>query len=164
MRAVGGLEGWDCGANGNFWGRYAMDCLPDEVWDACNDKLAFVCMAESDGRRLTKQFCEGRDIIVLSERIVPRARKSEADEGVRYFVFVILHEIAHAHSEHLPPDEISTEANDAQEAEANALAFYWFNASIREKNRAALREFTQEELERAQVKTIEAIIAARDQD
>lgn len=118
-------------------------------------------MTRSDGRRLTKKFCDGRDVIILSERIVPRAGLSEADSSVRYFVFVILHEVAHAYREHLPPNEISAEDNQAQEDEANALAFQWFNDTIKAKQLADLPEFTQEELERIQAQTRAEMEAAR---
>lgn len=151
---------WDCGRDGNFWGNYALGCLPDEVLTQCGDRLAFVSTTESDGRRLTQRFCEGRDIVVLSERIVPKGHRSEADAQVRYFVFAVLHEVAHAYCDHRPPNEISKDENDAQEAEANALAFQWFNDFIGQENRPALPEFTQQELERAQAANREAMLDA----
>lgn len=151
---------WDCGHDGNFWGAYALGCLPDDVLTQCEDRLAFVSTTESDGRRLTRQFCEGRDIVVLSERIVPKGHKSEADPQVRYFTFAVLHEVAHAYRDHRPPNEISPEENDVQEAEANALAFQWFNDFIRRENRPALPEFSQAELEQAQTANREAMLAA----
>jgi hypothetical protein len=128
----------DCGRDGNFWGAYALGCLPDEVLTECEDRLAFVSTTESDGRRLTRQFCEGRDVIVLSERVVSKGFKSEADWHVRYFVFAVLHEIAHAYRDHRPPKEISPEENDAQEAEANGLDFQWLNDFTRQKGSPAL--------------------------
>ncbi|RJG06522.1 hypothetical protein D3870_11315 [Noviherbaspirillum cavernae] len=79
MSIFGSIEGWDCGQSGNYWGQYAMDCLPEEIKKACYGKLAFVSMTESDGRRLTQKFCAGRDVIVVSERIVPQGYASEAD-------------------------------------------------------------------------------------
>ncbi|WP_175796650.1 ImmA/IrrE family metallo-endopeptidase [Burkholderia anthina] len=161
MWNFGHYDGWDCGPEGNFWGQHTMGCLPKEVADACDGKLAFVSMTCSDGRRLTKKFCDGRDVIVLSERIVPQAGLSEAAAAVRYFMFVIMHEIAHAYREHRPPNEISPEENEAQEQEANALAFQWMNDAIRSRQSPHLHEFTQEELEGIQAQTRAAMEAAR---
>jgi hypothetical protein len=83
MWNVGHYDGWECGPEGDFWGQHALRCLPDEVADACDGKLAFVTMTQSDGRRLTRKFCDGRDVIVLSERIVPRAGLREDNASVR---------------------------------------------------------------------------------
>jgi hypothetical protein len=60
-------------------------------------KRAFVSMTESDGRHL----------VILSERIVPRVKLTETALSVRYFVFVVSHEIAHAYCDHPPPNKIS---------------------------------------------------------
>jgi len=154
----------DCGRDGNFWVSYAIDCLPGDVREECVDCLAFVSTTESDGRRLTKQFCEGRDVIVLSERIVPNGCKPESDPQVRYFVFAVLHEIAHAFRNHLPPNTISPEENEKQEAEADALAFEWFNEFIRAKQHPDLSEFSEGELERAQATSRAVMNAALGRD
>ena len=47
---------------------------------------------------------------------------NEADPVVRYFMFVCLHETVHAIKQHMPPNEITPEENEAQEAEADRLA------------------------------------------
>lgn len=141
---------WDCGYNGNYWCQYALQCLPEDIWREWQAKMAFVSLSGSDGRRLTHSFREKRDIIILSERIVPKNGTDESSPEVRYFVFVVLHEVAHAICRHRPPNEISPEENAAQEAEADRLAFRWFNEFLRERNHPDLPEFTEEELKRAQ--------------
>jgi len=141
---------FDCSQDAKFWIIYALRCLPEDVLAAYQDRMAFVCMDTSDGRRLTPAFCQEREIIILSERIVPRGCLPEYDPKVRYFVFAVLHEIAHAVSQHLPPNQISEEQNAAQEREAHTLAFAWFNNYIRTRNHPHHREFTEDELMQAQ--------------
>ena len=151
---------WDCGYNGDYWGQYALRCLPQDVWDEWQDKFAFVSLAGSDGRRLTRSFCENRDIIILSERIVPKDCADEGSPAVRYFVFVVLHEAAHAICRHRPPNEISPEEDAVQEAEANSFAFRTFNDFLTKRNHPDLLAFTEEELKRAQAANQEAMKAA----
>ena|SRR5258706_14817239 len=151
---------FDCSPDAERWIIYALECLPADVLDEYQNALAFVCMDTSDGRRLTPAFREQRDIIVLSERIVPRGYAVETERRVRYFVFVVLHEIAHAVRQHQPPNEISEHENATQEAEAHALAFQWFNNYIRERNHPDLLEFGEEELTEAQEANQRAMRAA----
>ena len=141
---------FDCSYDAKSWIIYALNCLSADVFERCRDRLAFVCMDTSDGRRLTPEFMEGREIIVLSERIVPRGCLAEDHPKVRYFVFVVLHEIAHAVCQHRPPNQITEEKYSAQEAEAHGLAFSWFNDYLRARKHPDLREFTEQELKQAQ--------------
>lgn len=140
----------NCGQTGNIWVQHALDCLPDELFSEWPNKLAFVSMKESDGRRLTRAFCEGHDVIILSERIVPKQGTNEGSPEVRYFYFVVLHEVAHAICQHRPLNEISQKDNDSQEAEANKLAFQWFNEYLEERNSPHFPAFTEAELKQAQ--------------
>src|SRR6267378_13476 len=112
----------DCGHIANHWVWHALSCLPDKIRAELDEKLAFVCMAESDARRLTPQFVGGRHVIVLSERIVPLEQSDEGSPEVRYLYFGVLHEVAHAFRQHRLPSEISQEENEHQEAEAEELA------------------------------------------
>ena len=45
--------------------------LPADVLSAFDGRLALVSTGNVDGVRLTKSFCRDRDVIVLSERILP---------------------------------------------------------------------------------------------
>ena len=104
--------------------------LPADVLSAFDGRLAFVSTGDVDGVRLTKSFCRDRDVIVLSERIVPaRSDDEEFHPGYRYFIFVVLREIAHACKEHLSPlsDDLTAAQVESQKREAEELALNWFN-------------------------------------
>ena len=106
------------------------DYLPPDVLSAFNGRLAFVSTTCVDGVRLTKSFCRDREIIVLSERIIPaKAGDEEFHPSYRYFIFVVLHEIAHACRDHLSPswDGLTAEEVEIQERETDDLALKWFN-------------------------------------
>jgi hypothetical protein len=150
----------NCGADGDYWVEYALGCVPDDLWNAWHDKLAFVCLAGSDARRLNPAAYKNRNIIILSERIAPKQHANEGSPKIRYFVFCVLHETAHAILCHKPPNEISPVENAAQEAEANSVAFGWFNDFLRDRNHPDLPEFTAEELKRAQTATQAAMKTA----
>jgi hypothetical protein len=142
-----------CGGRANGWLEHALkDCLPTEIFDEWKDKLAFLSTANSDAFRIAKKIREERELIFISEHIIPPNGVAEDHPDVRYFVFAALHEVVHAIKQHRPPNEISEEANKAQEAEADALAFEWFNAYIKRRKSAHLKEFTREELEAAKKK------------
>jgi len=151
----------NCGF-GDFWVEHALTCVPEEVAQVHHERLAFVSMPNSDARRLTPKFTEGRHVIVLSERIVPRRHVNESSPEVRYFVFAILHEVAHAVLDHRPPSEISFEENERQEQEANELAFQWFNDALAGKAHPDIPPFTTDELAAAQAKTRAEMLAAPD--
>ena len=107
----------DCGPDGDTWVGHALDCVPDEVWEEFGERLAIVATTHSDGRRLSPKFAEGRHVIVLSERVIPRGYVAEDHPGVRYLFFTVLHEVAHAVRDHLPPNEITPEENQAHESD-----------------------------------------------
>ena len=103
--------------------------LPPDVLSALNGRLAFLSTTCVDGVRLPKSFSRDRDVIVLSERIMPSSGDEESHPGYRYFIFVVLHEVAHACRDHLSPslDGLSAAEADAQERETEELALKWFN-------------------------------------
>lgn len=104
--------------------------LPPDVLSAFNGRLALLSTISVDGVRLTKSFCRDREVIVLSERILPaRSGDEEFHPAYRYFIFVVLHEIAHACRDHLSPlfDGLSQEEADLQQRETDELALKWFN-------------------------------------
>lgn len=104
--------------------------LPSDVLNAFDGRLAFVSTTGVDGLRLTKSFCRDRDVIVLSERIIPvRSDDEEFHPDYRYFIFVVLHEIAHACKDHLSPlsDDLTAAQAESQSREAEELALEWFN-------------------------------------
>jgi|SRR6267378_5662071 len=153
----------DCGHIANHWVWHALSCLPDKIRAELDEKLAFVCMAESDARRLTPQFVGGRHVIVLSERIVPLEQSDEGSPEVRYLYFGVLHEVAHAFRQHRLPSEISQEENEHQEAEADELAFEWFNGSLQAKANPMLPPFTRKELAKAKATAMTRAVPPRPQ-
>jgi hypothetical protein len=104
--------------------------LPSDVLSAFDGRLAFVSTLGVDGVRLTKSFCRDRDVIVLSERIIPVTSEDEEFHPVyRYFIFVVLREIAHACKEHVSPfsNDLTAPQVESQTREAEELALKWFN-------------------------------------
>ena len=145
---------FDCSYDAELWIRHALKCcVPVNVWKSIGERLAFVCMDSSDGRRLTREFCDNHEIILLSERIVPRGYRAEDDPKVRYFWFAVLHEVAHAYRDHISPNAISAEENAAQEVDADELAFAWFNKYLKSKKQP---EFTTAEFTKAKAASDEA--------
>jgi len=140
----------DCSLIAKDWIYHALDMIPDDIWGVYQDKIVIVCMDSSDGRRLTHSFCAGKEIIMLSERVVPRGPLCEDNPIVRYFWFVILHEIAHAICHHQSPAEITDDANNEQEQEANGLAFGWLNAYLAESGSP---EFSEEEFAQSKARS-----------
>jgi hypothetical protein len=122
----------DCGgAYANAAVRSVLEnYLPSDVLSAFDGRLAFVSSLGVDGVRLTKSFCRDRDVIVLSERIIPVTSEDEEFHPVyRYFIFVVLREIAHACKEHVSPfsDDLAAPQVESQTREAEELALKWFN-------------------------------------
>lgn len=145
----------DCGENYNRWVEIALEHLPIDVLAENKDKLVFVSTAERDGSRLARKNCENREVIVLSERVLPKRGASLGDDDVRYFVFVVLHETVHAIKKHKSPkfDSLSDEEDRAQEDEADSLALEWFNCYVDAQDNPHMKRLTVEEVEAAQVRS-----------
>jgi hypothetical protein len=135
-----------CGRRANGWLEVAlMRCLPVEMLDEWKERLAFLSTVNSDAFRIGTKTRLERELIFISEHIIPPKDVAEDHPDVRYFIFVALHEIAHVIRQHRPPNEIYAEDNQAQEDEADALAFAWFNSYIKRANHPHLKEFTTQE-------------------
>jgi hypothetical protein len=142
---------FQCGEEANFWLRLAItEGLPTELIKEWHAKLTFISAFGRDGFRINKKLRESSELVFLAEHIIPSGGMSEDHPVVRYFMFAALHEAAHAIKQHRPPNEISTEENRAQEDEADALAFEWFNEYIANRNNKYLRPQTEDEVEKAQ--------------
>lgn len=124
-----------CGEPYDWWIVQALEYLPSRVRDEFRDKLAFYSTARRDGCRIARAICKEREIILLSERVLPRSGAQMDDEHTRYFIFTVLHEVAHAVRKHRSAvyDHLTNEENDAQEREADELGLSWFNAHTKEK-------------------------------
>jgi hypothetical protein len=147
----------ECGSNYNPWVQHALKYLPEEIFNEHKESLAFVSTANKDACRLARHLCENREIILLSERILPKQNAIENLSEVRYFIFVVLHEVAHAIKKHKSPifDNLTDEEIKAQEDEADKIALDWFNQHIEERNNPNLKPLTREEIEAEQEKNQE---------
>lgn len=137
-----------CGSRYNRWVEIALGYLPREIFFEYREKLAFISTAESDACRLARTLCENREIILLSERILPKSGVSEDHSDVRYFIFTILHEVAHAVKKHRSPlfDNLTVEENQAQEKEADDIALSWFNYHVKRRNNPYLKPIKPSEI------------------
>ena len=140
-----------CGIKNSNWVEMAFKYLPDNVYEKINREIAFTVL-NSDACRLGKKICKFEEIIILSPWIFPYRYVCETDKEARYFIFCILHEVAHAFFEHMPPDELSVEKNKAQETEANAYALKWFNDYASEFSSRGILPLSIEEIEVQQEK------------
>ncbi len=141
----------DCGGKYNQWVQNALMYLPMKVFDDHKENLIFSSTAERDGCRMARHSCENREVILLSERILPKKGAAEDQKEVRYFIFVVLHEIVHAIKKHKSPkfDSLSASESQAQEDDADSLALDWFNQHIEALNNTYLKSLTMEEVDDA---------------
>ena len=118
----------DCGDRYNHCVEIAPEYLPIDVLDEYKESLFFVAMGQRDGCRIPSAACKAREIIVLAEHILPKVGMDEAQREFRYFIYVVLHEVAHAITGHLSPlyDRLTEQQVEQQEAEADDLALMWF--------------------------------------
>ena len=141
----------DCGSRYNQWVKIALGYLPIEILDENKENLVFISTAHRDACRVARFYCENREVIFLSERILPKQGAVEDQPKVRYFIYTVLHETAHALKNHKSPkfDGLSVDENQAQEDEADDLAFEWFNRHIKEIDNPHLKPITKGEIEDA---------------
>ena len=113
----------DCGCyQFNKWVQDALQYLPMEVLDEYKERLAFISTFEAC--RLAREYCEKREIILLSEKTFPKGYTDYTRPQDRYFIFTILHEVAHAIKKHKSKrfDSLTDQEDQAQEDEADAIA------------------------------------------
>jgi len=141
----------DCGHSRNRWVEIALGYLPYEVLEKHKEGLVFIALSECDACRLAPQYRE-REVILLSDRIFPSAGVAEDHPTARYFIFAVLHEVAHAIRQHRSPrfDSLSKEENEAQELEADDLAYRWFNQHVKEVDNPFLLPLSPPEVHEAQ--------------
>jgi hypothetical protein len=132
----------------NQWLEIALGYLPDDILDQFKGNLLIISNTQRDACRLPRSLAKDREIIFLSERIMPKQGGDSGQPKARYFIFCVLHEIAHALRNHLSPmwDNLTKAENDKQEAEADELALAWFNARVRAVANPYEPEMTKEEI------------------
>jgi hypothetical protein len=145
----------DCGDRYNQWVQNALEYLPRNILDEHKDRLACLAMAHRDGCRVARVLRENREIIILSEHILPKAGATEGQSDVRYFIYTVLHEVVHAVKRHrsLLYDSVTPEVVVAQESEADDLALQWFNDHISALGNPYLPPLTWEDVDAAQAKS-----------
>lgn len=149
------------GTAANYWLEHALvNCVPTELFEEWKGKIVFLSASGSDAFRVAKVLRENGELIFLSERIIPKGALSEDDPRVRYFLFAALHEVVHVIKQHKPPNEISKEENDAQEAEANDTALEWYNDYVRCLKNPHLGELTKQEIASIQEHNQQAMLAS----
>lgn len=146
----------DCGHHYNQWVQIALEYLPEAVLDEHKEGLVFISTAQRDGCRVARRYCQNREVILLSERVLPKSGANEGQPAVRYFIYVVLHEVAHAVKKHKSPkfDNLTEQENQVQEDEAHAMAMEWFNEHVKARNNEFLKPITKQEVEEAEKKNI----------
>lgn len=144
----------DCGHLYNQWVENALHYLPQKILDKHKEKLVFISTAQQDACRVAREYCESREVILLSDRILPKSGAVEDQSEVRYFIYTVLHEVAHTIKKHKSPkfDDLNEEENQVQEGDADKMAFIWFNQHIKEKNNPHLKLLKPEEIKKEQQK------------
>ncbi|MCF8083115.1 MAG: hypothetical protein K9M96_08470 [Deltaproteobacteria bacterium] len=107
----------DCGREHNWWLELALKYLPEDVFDEHKERFLFTSTATRDACRVARHHCQTREIFLISERILPDQNvKTEDDPKARYFIYVVLHEIAHAIKKHKSPifDNLTTHVPDSR--------------------------------------------------
>ena len=140
----------DCDPQQKHWVEIALEYLPCDIHDLSGQELVFISLGEMDACRLPYQY-RGREIIFLSDRIFPLAGAPESDLTVKYFIFTVLHEVAHAIKRHKSPslDRLTREEWQQQEDEADQLASEWFNNHVQSKKCDNLNALKPSDLEKA---------------
>ena len=111
-----------------------------------------ITILSSDALRLGKKIREKKEIIILSSWIFTFMKPScsEDEKEFQYFIFCILHEVAHAVLEHRPPDELFSQENEDHEGEADKCALEWFNNYVLENSDKGYKAIMIEEIRETQ--------------
>lgn len=148
----------DCRYWHNLWLKVALEYLPKNLFDQNAKGFLFTSTAYRDACRIARHYCQTREIILISERVLPGKKiVDETDPKARYFIYVVLHEVAHAVRKHKSPelDNLTKDEIEAQEREADVLAISWFNDHVRERKSEHLLPIKKQEIEAAQSKNKE---------
>ena len=121
-----------CGLKNKLRVKMTLDYFSDNILENINGRVAFIIL-NSDACRLTSIIREHEEVIILSPWIFPYKTFSENDEGIRYFIFCVLHEVAHIILKHKCPMNCSVQENERQEKDADDLALKWFNGHVSEE-------------------------------
>lgn len=144
-----------CGSRSyNSIARNALAYIPDNIKSWMVNNIG-ITVLNSDAFRLAHKIKDCKEVIVLSPWVfsyIPPGSSVDDDE-YKYFIFCVLHEIAHAYCKHLPPDELSNKENDLQESEANQMAIDWYNSHLKQDK--SLKRANLPELDLSQIEIIQ---------
>ena len=131
----------------------ALDYVPAVVVNALRDRLAILTMTHRPGIRLSRPLCETCEVVFLSEERFPRVGGMPHETDSRFFIFLVLHEVAHAYLKHKCPyfDKLSEEEVVKNEDEATAKAIEWFNLHV-----SVNQQLGQKVMNDLEIKTFEA--------
>lgn len=139
----------ECGCDYNGAVEIALKYLPANIFDEYKEKLFFIGTGAVDAWRVTPEIRTNREIIILSERILPKSGASVVDPEFRYFIFVVLHEVAHVVKDHQSPRSVTKEKQAEQEKEADDLAIEWFKQSVDSMGNRHQKSITIDEINKA---------------
>ena len=114
----------------NMWAEIALrDYLPKVIFHDLKEDLSFFCGSHADGSHIPKSVVGDREIIIISERVLPPSGTRAKDPDGQNFIKIIFHEVAHAYLKHKSQffDQLTQEQADQQEVEANELAYKWLD-------------------------------------
>jgi len=135
------------GVNNDGWINLALKYLPDDVLEWIEKNLIIVSNPERAGCRVPRSVCDEKEIIIISELLYPENgdyyagdKEQNYSPAVRYLIFIVLHEIAHAIHDDLSPTYAHLEEPEVkkQEDKADAQALEWFNKVAIEKQEKQL--------------------------
>lgn len=106
----------------------ALEYLPDEILEKWKGLLAILTMDRRHGIRIDENIRKDKELVFLSDKIWPPGAAKETDLSFRFFIFVVLHEIAHVELRH------GSENKAEEEHEADKKAMEWFNAHAEKIN------------------------------
>jgi len=115
--------------------KIALNYVPEFVVNDLRDHLAILTMTHRPGLRLSRPLCETCEVVLLSEERFPRVGGQQHESDFRFFIYLVLHELAHTYLKHKCPyfDKLSPEEITKNEDDATAKAIEWFNLHIFEK-------------------------------
>ena len=138
-----------CGLVNDSQVKMALDFLPDNIRENINGNVAFTIF-NGDECRLTPKILTYEEVIILSPWIFTNKHITTNDIGARYFVFCVLHEVAHIILKHKSPMDCYGNENQCQEQYANDLALKWFNSHVSEFNERGINPLSIEEIRQQQ--------------
>lgn len=113
----------------------ALRYLPLDILEWASDQVVFFStFGKRYGSRLSRGMCKTKEVIYISEKSFP-LKFNEDKPATRFFIFIVLHETAHAYLMHKCQiyDKISEHEAELQEQEAIGLAIKWYNLQIKDR-------------------------------